>query len=76
MMELPRRFGPDTSGGADEWAELSVLARSDRELALTRLPAVAAATDNAGLFWVADILENLILQGIGPTSLVGVTWRR
>ena len=60
-MEAPRPFGPDTSEGAEEWAELGVLAQSDPDLAWSRLLTVAAETDEAGLFWVADIIEDLIL---------------
>jgi len=53
-------FGPQVGGSAGEYSALELLARSDPDAAWARLVLIAARTDDAGLFWVADILEDLI----------------
>lgn len=53
-------FGPRAEGDAGEWARLSQLALSNPELAWRELVAAAERTDDAGLFWVADVAEDLV----------------
>jgi hypothetical protein len=55
-----KTFGPQVDGDQGEWAELGLLARSDLDLAWSRLLAITAEVDDAGLYWVGDIIEDLI----------------
>jgi hypothetical protein len=59
---LADSFGPRQSGPAGEWARLSDLVSSDPEEAWSRLLDITSITDDAGLFWVADILEDLVIE--------------
>lgn len=53
------RFGPE-AGPAGEYARLSEQVGRDPETAWLRLLEITAVVDDAGLYWVADILEDLV----------------
>lgn len=54
-------FGPE-GGPTGEYARLSEQVVHDPESAWSRLLEIAAEVDDAGLFWVADILEDFVLH--------------
>jgi hypothetical protein len=53
-------FGPHVGGENGEWSTLGRLVTSDPDRVWTRLLEVAASTDDASLYWVGDIIEDLI----------------
>jgi hypothetical protein len=55
-----RSFGPETGGTAGEWARLKDLVPDDPDAVWSQLLEIVATTDDSGLFWVADILEDLV----------------
>lgn len=59
-------FGPHRGGLFGEYARLSELVRSDPEAAWSRLLEITAETDDAGLYWVVDLLEDLVIQHPSP----------
>ena len=56
-------FGPHAQG--DEWVRLSRQVASSPDGVWARLLEITEITDDAGLFWVADILEDLVLRDPG-----------
>ena len=58
---MPTPFGPGT-GGEVEYRAIDRLTLSKPEEAWSRLLRVTAATDEAGLYWIADLLEDLIFH--------------
>jgi hypothetical protein len=55
-------FGPHIGGDSNEWGHVGKLAVDDPAAAWRRLLEITATTDDAGLFWVADILEDLVVH--------------
>lgn len=62
----PISFGPHRGGPAGEYARLAELVVSDPETAWSRLLEITAVTDDAGLFWVGDILEDFVSHYPSP----------
>jgi hypothetical protein len=54
-------FGPET-GPTGEYARLAEQVVRDPGGAWSRLLEITAAVDDAGLYWVADILEDLVIH--------------
>ena len=59
-MSLSESFGPHMGEDTGEWADLGRAVRSDPDGVWTRLLAVVSTTDDEGLFWVGDVIEDLI----------------
>lgn len=55
-------FGPDVGGASGEYEALVLLFRSDPAAAWDRLLEITASTDDDGLYWVADILEDFVIH--------------
>jgi hypothetical protein len=57
---LPSSFGPHVGGDTGEYALLSKLVVSDPDHVWERLLEITAETDRAGLYWVGDLIEDLV----------------
>ena len=55
-------FGPDAGGPSGEYSRLAELVVTDPEAAWSRLLEITAEVDDAGLYWVADILEAFVIH--------------
>jgi hypothetical protein len=56
---VSKPFGPWHEAGIKKHAQLMLLAREEPEKAWKALRRIVDETDDDGLFWVADILEDL-----------------
>ncbi len=55
-------FGPHAGGDFGEWAFFASLVRDDPEQAWARLLKVVSLTDDEGLLWIADVLEDFVIE--------------
>ena len=62
----PPSFGPPAIVEGGEYATLKSLVAPDPYRCWTRILEVTARTDDAGLFWVADVLEDLVIHHPTP----------
>jgi hypothetical protein len=62
MSQTPEPFGPPSHAGKARHEKLTRLAAEDPEEAWREVHEIVARTDEDGLFWVADILEDLALH--------------